>query len=172
MNYADIKTVDVQDGNGVRVSLYVSGCHCHCKGCHNQEAWDFNYGDEFDKAAEEKILDALSEDFITGFTVLGGEPFEKENQPEVLKLVQRVKKEFPKKSVWIYSGFTLEELLHGSRASGETANEILKSADVLVDGRFDKTKKNITLKFRGSENQRIIDLEPTLLQKKVVLKDI
>ncbi len=172
MNYASIKSCDIANGPGVRVSLFVSGCTHHCKDCFNEEAWDFSYGEPFTDAVMDGLLAMLAPGYIRGITYLGGEPFEKENQPEVLKLVKRVKKEFPKKSVWIYSGFTLEEILRGSRASGETANEILKSADVLVDGRFDKTKKNITLKFRGSENQRIIDLEPTLLQKKVVLKDI
>ena len=172
MNYGEIKFYDIANGVGVRTSLFVSGCRNHCEDCFNRETWAFDFGKPYTRETEDEIIESLKPDYIAGLSVLGGEPFEKENQPEVLKLIRRVKKGFPKKSVWIYSGFTLEEILHGSRASGETANEILKSADVLVDGRFDKTKKNITLKFRGSENQRIIDLEPTLLQKKVVLKDI
>lgn len=172
MNYGEIKFYDIANGVGVRTSLFVSGCRNHCEDCFNRETWAFDFGKPYTSETEDEIIESLKPDYIAGLSVLGGEPFEKENQPDVLKLIRRVKKEFPKKSVWIYSGFTLEEILHGSRASGENANEILKSADVLVDGRFDKTKKNITLKFRGSENQRIIDLEPTLLQKKVVLKDI
>lgn len=172
MNYGEIKFYDIANGVGVRTSLFVSGCRNHCEDCFNRETWAFDFGTPYTKETEDKIIESLKPDYIAGLSVLGGEPFEKENQPEVLNLIKRVKKELPKKSVWIYSGFTFEEILQGSRASGETANEILKCVDVLVDGRFDKTKKNITLKFRGSENQRIIDLEASLLQKTVVLKDI
>ena len=172
MNYGEIKFYDIANGVGVRTSLFVSGCRNHCEDCFNRETWAFDFGTPYTKETEDKIIESLKPDYIAGLSVLGGEPFEKENQPEVLNLIKRVKKELPQKSVWIYSGFTFEEILYGSRASCETANEILKCADVLVDGRFDKTKKNITLKFRGSENQRIIDLEASLLQKTVVLKDI
>lgn len=172
MNYGEIKFYDIADGPGVRTSLFVSGCRNHCEDCFNKETWAFDFGKPYTRETENAIIESLKPDYIAGLTVLGGEPFEKENQPEVLKLVKRAKKEFPNKTVWIYSGFTFEEILGGSRASGETANEILKYADVLVDGRFDKTKKNVSLKFKGSENQRIIDLEPSLSQLKPVLKEI
>ena len=172
MNYGEIKFYDIADGTGVRTSLFVSGCRNCCEDCINRETWSFSYGKPYTQETENAIIESLKPDYIAGLSILGGEPFEKENQPEVLKLVARAKKECPDKSVWIYSGFTFEELLGGSRASGQTAEEILKLADVLVDGRFDKTKKNISLKFRGSENQRIIDLKPSLLQKKAMIKEI
>lgn len=172
MNYGEIKFYDIADGTGVRTSLFVSGCRNCCEDCFNRETWSFSYGKPYTQETENAIIESLKPDYIAGLSILGGEPFEKENQSEVLKLVARAKKEFPDKSVWIYSGFTFEELLGGSRASGQTAEEILKLADVLVDGRFDKTKKNISLKFRGSENQRIIDLKPSLLQKKAIIKEI
>ena len=172
MNYGEIKFYDIADGVGVRTSLFVSGCRNCCEDCFNRETWSFSYGKPYTEETETAIIESLKPDYIAGLSILGGEPFEKENQPEVLKLVARAKKECPDKSVWIYSGFTFEELLGGSRASGQTAEEILKLADVLVDGRFDKTKKNISLKFRGSENQRIIDLKPSLLQKKAIIKEI
>ncbi len=172
MNYGEIKYYDIANGPGVRTSLFVSGCRNRCEDCFNRETWAFDFGKPFTEETENAIAESLKPDYIAGLTVLGGEPFEKENQPEVLKLVKRVRKEFPNKTIWIFSGFTYEELISGSRASGKTANEILSVCDVLVDGRFDKTKKNISLKFRGSENQRIIDLKPTLLQKKVVLKEL
>lgn len=172
MNYGEIKFYDIADGTGVRTSLFVSGCRNCCEDCFNRETWSFSYGKPYTQETENAIIESLKPDYIAGLSILGGEPFEKENQPEVLKLVARAKKECPDKSVWIYSGFTFEELLGGSRASGQTAEEILKLADVLVDGRFDKTKKNISLKFRGSENQRVIDLKPSLLQKKAIIKEI
>ena len=172
MNYGEIKFYDIADGTGVRTSLFVSGCRNCCEDCFNRETWSFSYGKPYTQETENAIIESLKPDYIAGLSILGGEPFEKENQPEVLKLVARAKKECPDKSAWIYSGFTFEELLGGSRASGQTAEEILKLADVLVDGRFDKTKKNISLKFRGSENQRIIDLKPSLLQKKAIIKEI
>lgn len=172
MNYGEIKYYDIANGPGVRTSLFVSGCRNRCEDCFNRETWAFDFGKPFTEETENAIVESLKPDYIAGLTVLGGEPFEKENQPEVLKLVKRVRKEFPNKTIWIFSGFTYEELISGSRASGKTANEILSVCDVLVDGRFDKSKKNISLKFRGSENQRIIDLKPTLLQNKVVLKEL
>lgn len=172
MNYGEIKFYDIADGTGVRTSLFVSGCRNCCEDCFNRETWSFSYGKPYTQETENAIIESLKPDYIAGLSILGGEPFEKENQLEVLKLVARAKKECPDKSVWIYSGFTFEELLGGSRASGQTAEEILKLANVLVDGRFDKTKKNISLKFRGSENQRIIDLKPSLLQKKAIIKEI
>mgnify|MGYP002521289512 CR=1 FL=1 len=172
MNYGEIKYYDIANGIGVRTSLFVSGCRNRCEDCFNRETWAFDFGKPYTEETENAIIESLRPDYIAGLTVLGGEPFEPENQEEVLKLIKRVKSELPNKTVWIYSGFTFEEILSGSRASGETANEILSVADVLVDGRFDKTKKNVSLKFRGSENQRIIDLGPSLLKKTVVLKEL
>lgn len=162
MNYATIKTRDVANGPGIRVSLFVSGCTHHCKNCFNQEAWDFNYGDKFDKAAEEKILNALSEDFITGFTVLGGEPFEPQNQKTVLEIIEKVRNKYPQKSVWCYSGYLFENILSGKVGDKETALKILDNLDILVDGEFVDELKNPGLQFRGSANQRVIDVKNTL----------
>lgn len=172
MNYGEIKLCDIANGVGVRTSIFVSGCRNCCEDCFNRQTWAFDFGSPYTEEVENYIIESLKPTYVSGLTVLGGEPFEQENQSDVLKLIKRVKKELPKKNVWIYSGFTFEEILSGSRASGETAVEILKNADVLVDGRFDKTLKNVSLKFRGSENQRIIDLEPSLSQGMVVLKEL
>ena len=172
MNYGEIKFYDIANGTGVRTSLFVSGCRNCCEDCFNRETWSFDFGKPYTKETENAIIESLKPDYIAGLSVLGGEPFEQENQPEVLNLIRRVKRELPGKTVWIYSGFTFEEILSGSRASGKTAEEILSLADVLVDGRFDKTKKNVSLKFKGSENQRIIDLERSLSQKKVVIEEL
>jgi len=161
MNYANIKYFDIANGVGVRTSLFVSGCRNCCEDCFNRETWDFNYGKPFTNQTELDIINSIEPDYIAGLTILGGEPMERENQLDVLNLVKNVKKRFPNKTVWIFSGFTYEELLSGTRASTKEAKEILSIADILVDGRFEKDKKNISLKFRGSENQRIIDLNKT-----------
>lgn len=169
MNYGEIKYCDIANGTGVRTSVFVSGCRNRCEDCFNFETWDFAYGKEFTKAVEDEVLNSLKPSYINGLSVLGGEPFEVENQGGVLDLIRRVKSEFPDKTVWIYSGFTYEELLDGSRAATPTAREILRLADVLVDGRYDKKLRNISLAFRGSENQRIIDLRETAKRGEVVL---
>ncbi len=169
MYYGEIKKADIANGEGVRVSLFVSGCRHHCEDCFNSMTWDFDYGQEYTKATEDMILEYLAPDYIKGLTLIGGEPFEKENQAVLLELVRRVKKHCPNKDIWCYSGFTYEQILGGSRASGETATSLLSYIDVLVDGRFEKDKKNITLRFRGSENQRIIDVQKSLSQNKVVI---
>ena len=169
MNYATIKWTDIANGEGVRVSLFVSGCTHHCKNCFNQEAWDFAFGTPYTTQTQAEIVASLAPDFIAGLTILGGEPFEVENQAEVLSLVTEVKARYPQKTVWIYSGFTYEELLSGSRAATPTARAILQKADVLVDGRFIEEQKNISLAFRGSENQRLIDLPKTLQGNTIVL---
>lgn len=171
MNYGEIKYCDIADGTGVRTSVFVSGCRNHCEDCFNRATWDFNFGKPFTAEVENEVLDSLKHSYICGLTVLGGEPFEVENQAGVLALIKRVKEEFPKKTVWIYSGFTYEELLSGSRAATPTAREILSLCDILVDGRFKKELKNISLKFRGSENQRIIDLKKTAACGEVVLSE-
>lgn len=169
MNYGEIKKNDIANGIGVRVSIFVSGCRHCCPDCFNQMTWDFGYGKPYTDETEQYIIDCLAPDYIRGITLIGGEPFEKENQAELVKLLKRIRTELPQKDVWCYSGFTYEQITGQSRASGDMANELLSLIDVLVDGRFEKDKKNITLRFRGSENQRIIDVKKTKQQNKIVL---
>ena len=169
MNTATIKFYDIANGEGVRTSLFVSGCRHHCKNCFNYEAWDFSFGEPYTEGTEQKILESLAPDYISGLSVLGGEPMEPENQAGVLALVKKVKELFPQKTVWIYSGFTWEELMQGSRAATPLVREILQYTDVLVDGRFVEEKQNISLIFRGSENQRVIDVQKTLASGKIAL---
>lgn len=169
MNYGEIKKTDIANGIGIRVSLFVSGCRHHCQDCFNSVTWDFDYGNKFTKDTEDELIGALSRSYVRGLTLIGGEPFEPENQPRVLELLSRVKSELPSKDVWCYSGFTLEELLGDSRAHTEYTEHILSMLDVLVDGRYMKDRRNISLKFRGSENQRIIDVQKSLTAGKAVL---
>ena len=169
MNYADIKYCDVANGKGVRVSLFVSGCTHHCKGCFNEETWNFHYGKPFTEETEKQVLDYLDKSYIAGLSLLGGEPFEHVNQQGLLPLLRKVKARFPEKNIWCYSGYLFdEELKKESRARCEYTDEMLSMLDVLVDGRFEEDKKNITLLFRGSENQRLIDVKKSLEQDKVV----
>ena len=160
MNYSAIKNCDIANGEGVRVSLFVSGCTHHCKGCFNQEAWDFAYGEPFTRKVEDEILAALKPDFIDGLTILGGEPMEPENQRALVPFLRRVRDRFGlSKTVWIYTGCVLEtELKAQTRWRTEVTDEMLSLADVLVDGPFLEAKKDISLQFRGSSNQRIIRL--------------
>lgn len=160
MNYAALKKTDIANGPGIRVSLFVSGCRRHCKNCFNPETWDFNYGNTFTEGTMKEILDALSKEYVEGFSLLGGEPFEKENRTVVLYILQTIRKTLPLKTIWCYSGFTFEELI-------DDAKSILQCIDVLVDGEFMEDKKNLTLKFRGSENQRLIDIKKTLESGKI-----
>ncbi len=169
MNYAEIKKTDIANGTGVRVSLFVSGCRHRCPDCFNACTWDFDYGNKYTKDTEDMILSYLAPDYISGLTLIGGEPFEPENQQSLLQLVTRVKAQFPAKDIWCYTGFTLEEILDGGRAKTEHSRALLEGIDVLVDGRFERDKKDIRLKFRGSTNQRIIDVKNTLLQNKIIL---
>lgn len=171
MNVAEIKTNDIANGEGVRTSLFVSGCRHHCPDCFNYMAWDFEYGKPFTKETENEIFESLKPAWIAGLSILGGEPFEPENQKAILELLKRFKKQYPDKTVWCYSGFTIEEITGAvpSRAYTEISCELLKMLDVLVDGRYEKALKNISLKFRGSENQRIIDVRKTLDRNKIVL---
>lgn len=163
MNFATIKPVDIANGEGVRVSLFVSGCRHGCKNCFNPEAWSFTYGNPFNQQTIDSLLQALKPDHISGLTLLGGEPFEPENQQGLLELVKQVKKAYPNKNIWCFTGFLLDyELLGKSRAVTPYTKELLSYIDVLVDGRFVEELKDITLKFRGSKNQRIIDLPKTL----------
>lgn len=174
MNYAEIKNCDIANGLGVRVSLFVSGCTHHCKNCFNEVTWDFHYGNVFDESVEEKILDYLKPNHITGLTLLGGEPMEPTNQRALLPFVKRVKAMYPDKDIWLYSGYLFDkELLQESRARCEVTDELLNYIDVLVDGRFVEELKDISLKFRGSSNQRIIDVQKSLKNKTIVLyKDL
>ena len=171
MNFATIKKRDIADGPGVRVSLFVSGCTHRCEGCFNEIAWDFDYGALFTKAVEDELLEALAPDYIQGLTLLGGEPFEPENQRALLPFLKRVREVFPQKNIWCYSGYTLEQLQGESRARCEVTDEMLAQLDVLVDGRFVLAKKNIRLRFRGSENQRLIDMNKTRETGEIVLWD-
>lgn len=172
MNYATIKPCDVANGPGVRVSLFVSGCTHHCKGCFNAEAWDFNYGQPYTQETEDSIIKSLSPSYITGITLLGGEPFEPQNQPELVKLLRRVRAELPQKTVWCFTGYTLEtDILTGKLGDWAITKEMLSYIDVLVDGEFVLEQKDITLRFRGSSNQRLIDLKKTLAADSVVWWD-
>ena len=162
MHYGEIKNCDIANGIGVRVSLFVSGCTNHCEGCFQPETWDFNYGNDFTEETENRILEMLAPDYICGLTVLGGEPFEPENQRVLVDFLRKVRRKYPEKSIWCFTGFTLEMLeTEGTHCRCEVTEEMLSLIDVLVDGRFDKNKKNISLRFRGSENQRLIDLNLT-----------
>ena len=169
MNYGAIKKCDIANGVGVRTVLFVSGCTHHCKGCFQPETWNFDYGERYTKETEDEIIESLRPDYVDGITLLGGEPFEPENQRELVKLLRRIKKELPQKTVWSFSGFTYEELTGDSRAVCEVTNEMLSMLDVLVDGEFVEAKRNISLRFRGSENQRLIDMNKTRKEGKICL---
>lgn len=169
MNYGEIKNCDIANGVGVRVSLFVSGCTHHCKNCFNPETWDFSYGEEFTHDVQDRIISMLEPDYIAGLTVLGGEPFEPDNQEALLPFLKRFKEKFPGKNLWMYSGYTYEELTGESRARCEYTDDILSLVDVLVDGEFVEELKKITLKFRGSENQRVINMKETLKSGEIVL---
>ena len=159
MNYSNIKYIDTADGPGVRVSLFVSGCRNHCKGCFNEVTWDFNYGEPFTEIEENEILEACDKEYISGLTLLGGEPFEEENQEVLVNLIKKFKERFPKKNIWMYTGYVLEkDLLPGQRKHVDgVTGLILDSIDTLVDGPFILAERNLSLKFRGSNNQRILD---------------
>lgn len=160
MYYGMIKSYDIADGPGVRVSLFVSGCRHHCKGCFNAETWNFEYGQPYTQETEDEIIRILGEGYIQGLTVLGGEPFEPENQPEVAKLMKRAKETYPEKDIWCYSGYLYDsDLQEGGKVYTDVTKEMLSCIDVLVDGEFVEAEKDITLLFRGSRNQRLLKLE-------------
>lgn len=169
MNYATIKNCDIANGPGVRVSLFVSGCTHRCKGCFNEVAWDFNYGEPFTQETIDQIIAMLRPAYIQGLTLLGGEPFEPQNQEPIVKLLRQVKKELPEKSIWAFSGYVLEVILSGKLGDPEITKEYLSYLDVLVDGPFVESRKNLSLRFRGSENQRLIDIPATLARGEIVL---
>ena len=173
MYYSVIKNCDIANGEGVRVSLFVSGCRNHCKECFQPETWNFQYGKPFTQDTVDEIINLLKPDYIKGLTLLGGEPFEPENQSTILELVKTVKSIYPTKDIWCFTGFCLDKEIWGiSRASGNKANEILKYIDILVDGRFEQDKKNLSLKFRGSSNQRIIDVQSSIKTHSIVLSKL
>ena len=172
MNYCEIKPFDIANGVGVRVSLFVAGCTHHCPGCFNPETWDFNAGKRFDKRVIEKIIKALEPDHINGLTLLGGEPFEKVNQRGLLPLIRQVKELYPQKDIWSFTGYIYDrDLIPGGRAYCEVTDEFLDSLAVLVDGPFVEVRKDISLKFRGSSNQRLIDMNKTRQEGTIVLWD-
>lgn len=172
MNYAKIKWYDISNGPGVRVSLYVSGCRNKCKNCFNPETWDFAYGEEFTAEVENKIIEGLRPEYIKGFTVLGGEPFEPENQKVLAPFLERLRKAYPKKSIWAFTGYDFEaDLLTGKKGDLDMVMRILNCLDVLVDGKFVEELKDLNLLFRGSSNQRIILVKPSLKKDEVVLWD-
>ncbi len=169
MYYGNIKKFDIADGEGVRVTLFVSGCTNRCKGCFQPETWDFHYGNPYTEETEQEIIDALNSPNIQGLTLLGGEPFEPENQRVLVTLLRRVRKELPEKDIWSYTGFVYEnDLVEGGRKHCEVTDEMLSYLDVLVDGPFMEDKKDIRLRFRGSSNQRVLNMKETLKQKKAV----
>ena len=167
MNYAALKSHDIANGPGVRVSLFVSGCTHRCKDCFNQEAWDFDFGEPFDDAVMDRILTMLQPGYIRGITYLGGEPLDPRNQAGLLELSRRIKAQFPEKSIWCFTGYVWEKL---PRVDGVT-DALISYCDVLVDGPFIAAKKNLSLRFRGSENQRLIDIPKTLEEGQIVLWD-
>ena len=170
MNYADIKKADVANGLGVRVSVFVSGCNHHCKNCFNQEAWDFNYGKEFTQKEIDKVIEELDHPYVAGLSLLGGEPLEHVNQKGLLPLVKKVKEKFPDKNIWCYTGYTFDkDVMEKMCKNWEETPELLSYLDVIVDGKFEEDKKDLKLRFRGSSNQRIIDVQESLKEKKAVL---
>lgn len=173
MNYGEIKNCDIANGEGIRVSLFVSGCTHHCKNCFNAQTWDFSFGSPFTKETEDMILNLLAPGYINGLSLLGGEPFEPDNQRALLPFLKRVRAAYPDKTIWCYSGYTLEsDLLSESRARCEVTDEMLSCIDVLVDGEFIEEQKNISLAFRGSENQRVINVPKTLASGSLVWYDL
>ncbi len=169
MNYAAIKNCDIANGTGVRVSLFVSGCNHRCPGCFNSEAWDFDYGEVFDGKVSERILKLLEPSYIKGITYLGGEPFDPRNQGELLRLTKDIRSRYKDKTVWCFTGYLFEDIALGRVGDKAVASELLSMIDVLVDGPFVEEKKNLSLNFRGSENQRIIDVQRSLKERAIVL---
>ena len=170
MNYASIKNCDIANGPGVRISLFVSGCTHRCPGCFNEVAWDFDYGEPFTQETIDMILDMLAPAYVKGLTLLGGEPFEPQNQPALVDLLRQVKAKYPEKSIWSFSGYLFDrDILPGKLGDPAITREFLSYLDVLVDGPFIESKKNLSLRFRGSENQRLINVPASLERGTIVL---
>ena len=167
MNYGTIKNCDIANGEGVRVSLFVSGCTHHCHNCFNPETWSFSYGSPFDEQAQSKLLTLLSPDYIDGLSLLGGEPFEPDNQRALVPFLKKVRAQYPGKTIWCYTGYTFERLLDNPKQA-----ELLKYIDVLVDGKFKQALRDESLLFRGSSNQRLIDVKASLKANKTVLLEL
>ena len=163
MNYATIKANDVANGTGIRVSLFVSGCTHYCKDCFNPDAWAFDFGTLYTQETEDYIINLLRPSHIRGLSLLGGEPFHPNNQAALVPLLQRIRKEFPAKTIWCYTGYLLEDILDGTVGDKATASTLLNNMDVLIDGKFEAEQKNLSLRFRGSENQRLLDVKKTLI---------
>lgn len=174
MNIGEIIVSDVANGPSVRLSIFVSGCKNHCKGCFNPETWDFNYGEKYTHNMREHIINELSKSYYKGITILGGDPFELENQKDVLDIILAVKSNLPLRDIWMYTGYTYESDLNigGKRYIENTTEKILDNIDVLVDGRFELEKRNIKLRFRGSTNQRIIDMKNSRKSGNTILSDL
>lgn len=172
MNYASIKNCDIANGPGVRVTLFVSGCSHHCKGCFNEETWDFQYGEPFTQETVDSLLEMLAPDYIEGLTLLGGEPLEPGNREALLPLLRAVKERYPGKNIWCYSGYLFEkDILERFCAQWEKMKEFLSYLDVIVDGEFVLAQKDISLRFRGSANQRIIDVQASLARGETIVKE-
>lgn len=169
MYYADLKKVDIANGEGVRVSLFVSGCRHHCKGCFNEIAWNFKYGKEFTEETVNEIMKELDHDYVEGLSLLGGEPLEPENQTALANLVEKVKEKYPNKNIWCYTGFDFEKDIVPECEKSNVTKKLISNIDVVVDGKFDETKMDRKLKFRGSSNQRIIDVPETLKNRHIKL---
>lgn len=170
MYYGELKKCDIANGEGVRVSLFVSGCRNRCKDCFQPETWDFCFGKPFTEDTEREIFAELDKSYIAGLSLLGGDPFEPENQRALLPMLRRIREKYPQKTVWCYTGYRLEELMSaGSHPSCEATEEMLSCIDILIDGRFIAEEKDISLQFRGSRNQRIIDMAQTRKSEKIVL---
>lgn len=173
MKYAAIKKCDVANGPGVRVSVFVSGCNHHCKGCFNEKAWDFNYGNDFSDETIDGIINDLDKEYITGLSLLGGEPLERENQKGLSKLVKKVKEKLPNKTIWCYTGFDYEKDVMGRMyEQWPETKDLINNIDVLVDGKFEMEKRNLNLQFRGSENQRLIDVKKSMKENKIVWAEL
>lgn len=170
MNYAGIKYCDVANGTGCRTVLFVSGCRNHCKECFQPQTWDFRYGSPFDEKIQKEILSSLEPAYIQGLTLLGGEPFEPENQVELVKFVRKVKQQYPKKDIWAFTGYLYDkDLTEGGSRYCEATDELLSMLDILVDGPFIAEQRDLTLRFRGSRNQRVIDMKATRREGIIVL---
>ncbi len=170
MNYASIKNCDVANGEGVRISLFVSGCTHHCKNCFNAEAWDFNYGLPFDETAQNTVLELLKPDYISGLTLLGGEPMEPCNQKALLPFIQKVKQMYPQKNIWCYSGYLFDkQIIQEMSQKYEYTLPLVQLFDVMVDGKYVDELHDLSIRFRGSSNQRIIDVQKSLKENQVIL---
>ena len=170
MHYSTIKDCDIANGIGVRITLFVSGCTNHCKNCFQPQTWDFDFGEPFTEETEEKLLEMLKPDYINGLTLLGGEPMEPQNQRALVPFLKRVREAYPNKNIWCFTGFTYEVLkTDGSHPRCEVTDEMLSLIDVLVDGRYVEELKDLTLQFRGSSNQRLIDMVQTRENGEVTL---